>query len=405
MKAIHQLRSAVRPVVLALGAAGVAVALSSTLAGCSDATGKAAEAQPQAQAGPPVSAAVVVEKPVADTQEFSGRLEAVEHVEIRPRVSGFITAVNFKPGATVRKGDVLFVIDPRPFQAEADRAEAAARSARAKAELAKLELSRAERLLGDKAIAQREYDASASAQKELEANARAAQAQYDTAKLNLAYTRVTSPIDGRVSKAEITLGNLVDASSVLTSVVSLERIYASFDGDEDTYLRVRSQAHSGQSVTVRVGLANEEGFPHEGRLEFVDNQLDTRAGSVRMRAIFANKDDVMAPGLFARVQIGGGDAKPALLISDRAVGTDQSHKFVFVVDKDGKAEYREVKLGPVVDGLRVVKAGLKPGEKIVVNGLQRVRPGSPITAQTVPMVATTSVGKDKSAQLAMADAK
>lgn len=401
MKAIHQLRSAVRPVVLALGAAGVAV----LIAGCSDATGKAAEAQTQAQAGPPVSAAVVVEKPVADTQEFSGRLEAVEHVEIRPRVSGFITAVNFKPGATVRKGDVLFVIDPRPFQAEAERADAAARSARAKAELAKLELTRAERLLGDKAIAQREYDASASAQKELEANARAAQAQYETAKLNLGYTRVVAPIDGRVSKAEITLGNLVDASSILTSVVSLERIYASFDGDEDTYLRVRSQAHSGQPVTVRIGLANEEGFPHEGKLEFVDNQLDTRAGSVRMRAIFANKDDVMAPGLFARVQIGGGSEKPALLISDRAVGTDQSHKFVFVVDKDGKAEYREVKLGPVVEGLRVVKAGLKPGEKIVVNGLQRVRPGSPITAQTVPMVATTSVGKDKSAQLAMADAK
>ena len=403
MKAIHQLRTVARPVVLALGAAGIAA----LIAGCSDATGKAAEAQTQVQAGPPVSAAVVVEKPIADTQEFSGRLEAVEHVEIRPRVTGFITAVNFKPGATVRKGEVLFVIDPRPFQAEADRAEAAARSARAKAELARVELARAERLLADKAIAQREYDASASSQKELEANARAAQAQSEAAKLNVAYTRVVSPIDGRVSKAEITLGNLVDASSVLTSVVSVERIYASFDGDEDTYLRVRSQAHAGQPVTVRVGLANEEGFPHEGTLEFVDNQLDTRAGSVRMRATFANKDDVMAPGLFARVQIGGGDAKPALLISDRAVGTDQSHKFVFVVDKDGKAEYREVKLGPVVEGLRVVKAGLKPGEKIVVNGLQRVRPGSPITAATVPMVASTSSGaaKDKSAQLAMADAK
>jgi multidrug efflux system membrane fusion protein len=405
MKATHQLRTAVRPVVLALGAAGVAA----LIAGCSDATGKAAEAQTQAQAGPPVSAAVVVEKPISETQEFSGRLEAVEHVEIRPRVTGFITAVNFKPGATVKKGEVLFVIDPRPFQAEADRFDAAVRSARAKAELARVELARAERLLADKAIAQREYDASASSQKELEANARAAQAQYESARLNVAYTRVVSPIDGRVSKAEITLGNLVDASSVLTSVVSVDRIYASFDGDEDTYLRVRSQAHAGQQVAVRVGLANEEGFPHEGTLEFVDNQLDTRAGSVRMRATFANKDDVMAPGLFARVQIGGGSDKPALLISDRAVGTDQSHKFVFVVGKDGKAEYREVKLGPVVDGLRVVKAGLKPGEKIVVNGLQRVRPGAPITAATVPMVAkvesNASAGKDKSAQLAMADAK
>ena len=400
MKAIHQLRTVARPVVLALGAAGIAA----LIAGCSDATGKAAEAQPQAQAGPPVSAAVVVEKQVADTQEFSGRLEAVEHVEIRPRVSGFITAVNFKPGATVRKGEVLFVIDSRPFQAEAERADAAAKAARAKAELAKLELSRAERLLGDKAIAQREYDASASAQKELEANARAAQAQYETAKLNLAYTRVVSPIDGRVSKAEITLGNLVDASSLLTSVVSTDRIYASFDGDEETYLRVSKDAHAGHPVAVNVGLAGEEGFPHEGKLEFVDNQLDNRTGSVRMRATFENKDRAMAPGLFARVQIGGGNARNALLITDRAVGTDQSRKFVFVVDKDGKAEYRTVTLGPVVDGLRVVRSGLKPGEKIVVNGLQRVRPGAPITAQTVPMVASAPAGA-KGAQLAMAESK
>jgi multidrug efflux system membrane fusion protein len=404
MKTIQQMKTMARPVVLALGAAGVAAAFASALAGCSDATGKATDA-PVVAGGPPVSAAAVVEKPVAETQEFSGRLEAVERVEIRPRVSGFITAVNFKPGAQVKKGEVLFVIDPRPYQAEAERAEAAAKSARAKAELARLELARAEKLLGDKAIAQREYDERASGLKELDATGRAAEAQAQAARLNLSYTRVTSPIDGRVSKAEITLGNLVDASAILTSVVSLERIYASFDGDEDTYLRVRSQAHASQPVQVRVGLANEEGFPHEGTLEFVDNQLDTRTGSVRMRATFANQDGVMAPGLFARVQIGGGVSRNALLISDRAVGTDQSHKFVFVVGADGKAEYREVKLGPVLDGLRVVRAGLKPGEKIVVNGLQRVRPGAPVTAQAVPMVASTAPVNDKGAQLAMAGSK
>lgn len=406
MKTIQQFQMAVRPVVLALGAAGVAA----LIAGCSDATGKAAEAQTQAQAGPPVSAAAVIEKQVAETQEFSGRLEAIDRVEIRPRVSGYITAVNFKPGAEVKKGDVLFVIDTRPYQAEADRAEAAAKSARAKADLAKIELARAERLLGDKAIAQREYDASASSQKELDATARAAEAQAAAARLNLSYTRVVAPIDGRVSKAEITLGNLVDASAVLTSVVSLDRIYASFDGDEETYLRVAKEAHAGKPVPVRVGLVNEDGFPHEGKLEFVDNQLDAQTGSVRMRATFENKDRSMAPGLFARVQIGGGDTKPAILITDRAIGTDQSHKFVFVVGADGKAEYREVKLGPVVDGLRVVRAGLKPGEKIVVNGLQRVHPGAPITAQTVPMVASLDTGKPaakdaKDATLAMADTK
>jgi len=394
MKAFQQLKTAARPIVLALGAAGVAA----LIAGCSDATGKAAEAGPPA-GGPPVSAATVVERTIAETQEFSGRLEAIDHVEIRPRVSGYITAVNFQPGAEVKKGDVLFVIDPRPYQAEAERAEATARSARAKAELAKLELARAERLLGDKAIAQREYDSAAAAQKQLDADARASEAQASAARLNLSYTKVTAPITGRVSKAEITLGNLVDASSVLTSVVSLDRVYASFDGDEDTYLRVAKRVHGGQPLAVKVGLVNEDGFPHEGKLEFVDNQLDTHTGSVRMRAVFENRDRAMAPGLFARVQIGGGDEKKALLISDRAVGTDQDRKFVFVVGKDGKAEYRALKLGPVVDGLRVVREGLKPGEKIVVSGLQRVRPGAPVTPQDVPMVAAGA----KADKLAMAD--
>ncbi|HAV35489.1 MAG TPA: efflux transporter periplasmic adaptor subunit, partial [Massilia sp.] len=319
------------------------------------------------------------------TQEFSGRLEAIERVEIRSRVSGFITAVNFKPGSEVKKGDVLFVIDPRPYQAEAARAEANAASTRAKLELARRELARAESLLADKAIAKREYDEAAAAQKELEANAAAAQAQLEAARLNLAYTRVTSPIDGRVSKAEITLGNLVDASAVLTSVVSLDRIYASFDGDEETYLRVGARAQQGAPVAVRVGLANEEGFPHEGKLEFVDNQLDARTGSVRMRAAFDNADRTLAPGLFARIQLGAADSSKAILISDRAVATDQSRKYVFVVGADSKAEYRPVTLGPAVDGLRVVRAGLKGGEKIVVNGLQRVRPGAPIAARMVAM--------------------
>ena len=377
----QQRKGSVSILVSALAAAGLAGAM---LTGCADANSKAdAAAAPSA---PPVSAAVVFEKPVAETQEFSGRLEAIEVVEIRPRVSGYITAVNFKPGAEVKKGDVLFVIDQRPYQAEADRAGAAANAARARADLARLELQRAERLLADKAIAQREFDEKSAAQKELDAGARAAQAQHESARLNLAYTRVTAPIDGRVSKAEITLGNLVDASAVLTSVVSLDRIYASFDGDEDTYLRVGAQNRRGQPVAVKVGLANEEGFPHEGRLEFVDNQLDTKTGSVRMRATFENRDRALVPGLFARVQLGGGNATSnAILIDDRAVGTDQNRKFVFVVDKDSKAEYRAVKLGPTVDGLRVVKEGLKAGESIVVNGLQRVRPGAPLAPQLVPM--------------------
>ncbi len=384
MKTKHAMSAAVRPLAAALALAGLAAF---TLAGCDSATGKPADA---AQAGgPPVSAAVVVEKGITETQEFSGRLEAIERVEIRSRVGGFITAVNFKPGSEVKKGEVLFVIDPRPYQAEMNRAEAAAGSARAKADLAKLELQRAERLLADKAIAQREYDEKASGMKELDANARAAQAQYEAARLNLSYTQVQSPINGRVSKAEITVGNLIDGAAVLTSVVSTERIYASFEGDEDTYLRVGAQSHKGEAPVVKAGLANETGFPHEGKLEFVDNQLDPKTGSVRMRATFANADRLLVPGLFARIQLGTGAAgkaqSNALLINDRAVGTDQNRKFVFVVGAGGVAEYRPVKLGQSIDGMRVVREGLKAGEKIVVNGLQRVRPGAPVTAQIVPM--------------------
>ena len=372
-----------RVIIAALAIAGLAGA---GLTGCADANSDDAPAA-AAPAAPPVTSAVVVQRAVTETQEFSGRLEAIEVVSIRPRVSGYITAVNFKPGAEVKKGDVLFVIDPRPYQAEADRTKAVAAAAQARADLARLELQRAERLVADKAIAQRELDERSAGQKELDASVRAAQAEHETARLNLAYTRVTSPINGRVSKAEITLGNLVDATAVLTSVVSLERIYASFDGDESTYLRVSRRTNAGQPVDVKVGLAGEAGFPHSGKLEFVDNQLDSRSGSVRMRATLANADRALAPGLFARVQIAGGAPTQQILIVDRAINTDQDRKFVYVVDKDGKAEYRSVKLGPLDDGLRIVREGLKPGEKVVVSGLQRVRPGAPIAAQVVPMVA------------------
>jgi multidrug efflux system membrane fusion protein len=394
-------RLSIRPLVAALGVAGLAAF---SLAGCGPTNSQAA-AQAAPPAGPPVTASAVLERSIDETQEFSGRLEAVDRVDIRARVGGFITSVNFKPGSLVNKGDVLFVIDTRPFQAEANRAEAAAVSARSKADLARLELARSEKLVADKAIAQRELDTAASNLKQLDADAKAAQASLETARLNLAYTQVTAPIAGRVSKAEITVGNLVDQSAILTSVVSTKNIYATFDGDEATYLRVSKQAHAGQPVAVNVGLVGEDGFPHVGKLEFVDNQLDARTGSVRMRATFENADGSMAPGLFARVQISGGSAKNALLITDRAIGTDQSRKFVFVVGKDGKAEYRAVTLGPVVDGLRVVRGGLKAGEKIVVNGLQRVRPGAPITAETVPMVASETAPAKDGAKLAMADAK
>lgn len=391
MKTTPHFKLPVRPLAAAMALAGLAAI---GLAGCGPANSKAPAAA--AVGGPPVTAATVLERQVNETQEFSGRLEALERVDIRARVGGFITSVNFKPGSLVNKGDVLFVIDARPFQAEANRAEAAAVSARAKADLARLELARSERLLADKAIAQREVDEQASSLKELDANVRAAQASLEMARLNLAYTRVTAPIAGRVSKAEITTGNLVDGSAILTSVVSDKGIYASFDGDEDTYLRVARVAQKGTPVVVKVGLANEAGFPHEGKLEFVDNRLDSATGSVRMRATFGNEDKVLVPGLFARVQLSGDpQAKAtAAVISERAVGTDQNRKFVYVVKPDNTAEYRPVVLGPAFDGMRVVRQGLKPGEKIIVNGLQRVQPGAPVTAQLVAMDADAKPASD-----------
>jgi multidrug efflux system membrane fusion protein len=359
---------------------GVAALL---LAGRGDSSAKQVMLETSA---PAITAAAVIERPVVEMQELSARIEAVERVEIRSRVSGFIAQVNFKPGAQVKKGDVLFVIDPRPYQAEASRTEAVMRAARSKADLAKLELDRAEKLVADKAIAQREVEERASTYKELDASAHAASAAYDAAKLNLAFTRVASPIDGRASKAEVTLGNLVDSTAVLTSVVSNDTVYASFNGDEDTFLRVGAQARSGKTVTVRAGLANEEGYPHEGTLDFVDNRLDPATGSVRMRALFRNADNTLAPGLFARVQLAPAGVAPlTLLVADRAVGTDQNRKFVYVVTADGKAAYRQVSLGPVVDGLRVVRQGLHAGEKVIVNGLQQVRPNEAVLTVTVPM--------------------
>jgi multidrug efflux system membrane fusion protein len=329
----------------------------------------------------------VVEQNAVETEEYAGRVEAVDKVEIRPRVSGYITSVNFRPGALVKKGEVLFVIDPRPFETEAKRTEAALLAARAKAELAGTELARAKKLVVEKAIAQRELDEKAAAFKELEAQARAAAAAYEAARLNLSYTRVTSPISGRVSKAELTVGNLADSGGVLTSVVGSNPLYASFEASQAAFLHVGHEVRAGKSIGVRIAAADEAGFSRTGTLEFVDNQIDPATGTVRMRARFDNSDNLLAPGLFARVQLAerGKDGHKALMVAERAVGTDQDRKFVLVVSTDGKAEYRQVHLGPLVGSLRIVRSGLKAGEHIVVNGLQRVRPGGRVTPQLVPM--------------------
>lgn len=367
-------------IVAALGAAGYFLAPVS-------ASPQPAPAAPMAV---PVSVAAALERRITEFDEFSGRLEAIDRVDVRPRVAGYIDSIHFAPGAMVKKGDTLFVIDPKPYAAEVARAEAALAAAQAKLALATSELDRAKRLLDDRAIAQREFEERINAQREAQASIQSAQAALDIARLNLGYTRVTAPISGRVSRAEVTVGNLVAAGAggpALTSIVSTSPMYATFEADEQAYLKYAGKAHGrgARQLPVYMGLANEQGFPRKGAIEFVDNRLDPQSGTIRVRALFDNADGVLTPGMFARLKIGGAEASPAVLIDDRAVGTDQSKKFVFVVGADGKVAYREIRLGPVVDGLRVVREGLAAGEQIVVNGLQRVRPGVPVAPTVVQM--------------------
>jgi len=359
------------------------------LGGC----GKSGEAG-QAPPPPQVSVATVLEKRVKDWDEFTGRFQAVETVEIRPRVSGYIDRVAFKEGGLVKSGDLLFIIDPRPYQAEYDRAAADLKRYKTALELARIESVRVQRLRQSGAVSQEELDERTSTVAQAEANAAGAQAALESAQLNLGFTRVTSPIAGRVSRAEVTRGNLVtggnNGGTLLSSVVSMDPIYLYFDSDEQAYLRYTKMARYGQRSSdapnpVQVGLANEEGFPHPGRVDFIDNQLNPQTGTIRARAVLDNKDGQFTPGLFARVQLLGSDEYNAILIDDRAVNTDQSQKYVFLLGADNKIEYRKVTLGRVVDGLRVVREGLKTGDTIVVNGAQRVHPGVTVTPQRVAM--------------------
>lgn len=351
--------------------------------------------QPQAM---PVSVATVVESDVAIWDEFSGRLEAVERVDVRSRVAGAVQSAHFAEGALVKKGDLLITIDPAPYAAEVDRAEAQAVAAQARVTYARSEHERAKRLWEESAIAQRELDERVNALREADANLRATEASLNSARLSLGYTQVRAPVSGRVGKLEITAGNLVAAgpgAPVLTTLVSVSPIYASFDADEHVVTRALKELSGGaatrgklQSIPVDMGTAASGDTPLHGVLQLVDNQVNAKSGTVRVRAVFDNADGSLMPGQFAKVRMGRARAEPALLINERAVGTDQSKKFVMVVGADNKANYREVSLGASVNGLRVVTTGLKPGEQIVVNGLQRIRPGSLVAPQQMTMALT-----------------
>jgi multidrug efflux system membrane fusion protein len=359
-------------------------------------SGRDAHAENPAAAAPqavPVSVAVVEERETRIWSEFSGRLEAVERVEVRPRVAGAVQAVHFREGELVKQGDKLITIDPAPFAAEVARVEAQVAAAEARLELAKNDLNRATQL-SERVISGRDLDQRANARREAEANLRAAQAALQSAQLNLGFTEVRAPVSGRVGKLEVTVGNLVGegpVAPVLTTLVSVDPIYASFNADESVVLNalkeigggLRSHAQVGR-IPVRMETAANAGSV-TGGLQFIDNHVDTRSGTVRVRAKFDNPDGALIPGQFARLRMGSPKAEPAVAIDERAIGTDQSKKFVLVVDGENKAVYREVALGPVTDGMRIVSSGLKAGERIVVNGLQRIRPGAVVAPQLVSM--------------------
>jgi membrane fusion protein, multidrug efflux system len=385
----------IRPLFLPLSVV-LALLLGVSVTACSPAAARQSPPPP-----PQVTVAEAIDRDITEWDEFTGRLEAVDTVEVRPRVSGFVSAVRFTEGAIVRAGQLLFALDPRPFQAEVDRLRAELTRARATVNRATSELERAERLRTENAMSREEHDRRAAFAAESSAQVAAVEAALRAAELNLEFTSVTSPIAGRVGRALITEGNLVSTgpgeATVLTTVVSTNPIYAYFDADEQIFLRYQAAARrerrglsQDSNLPIRMALSNEEGFPREGRMDFLDNHLDPQTGTIRGRATFKNGDGALTPGLFVRLRLAGAGRYRGVLIQDRAVGTDLEKKFVLTVGKDQTIEYRAVTLGPLIDGLRVVRTGLQPRETVVVNGLQRVRPGAKVSPVVVAMDSATN---------------
>jgi RND family efflux transporter MFP subunit len=358
------------------------VVLAALFAGCSP--GPSQAQAPGAGGPPPVSVAPVTRRTVEEFDEFSARLAAVDQVDVRARVAGTLERVHFRDGQMVRKGALLFTIDPRPFAAEVARTAASVESARTQASLAKSEVARADKLLPMRAISQQEADQLRAAAQNAGSGLNAAQAALQTARLNLGYARITAPISGRVSRTNVTAGNLVGVSEpVLTTIVSTDRVYAYFDASEAAFLKYGQAAGDAKAApVVQMGLFNEQGFPHAGKIDFVDNRLNPATGSMQLRAVFDNKDGRFTPGLSARVKLGAGKPYQATVVPDRAITTDQTRKIVLVVGANKLVEPREVKTGALIGAMRVVD-GVKPGEHIIVDGLQRAFPGAPVTPQLV----------------------
>jgi RND family efflux transporter MFP subunit len=349
--------------------------------------------QQQPTAAPPPPPKVTVSQPISrevvEWEEYTGRLDAVESVEIRARVSGYLQSIHFKNGAIVKQGDLLFVIDPRPYQAELERAKAEVALANARLERASKDLARAQMLVRSRAVSEEEVDTRVSEQRQAQESVQAARAMVNVAQLNVEFTQVRAPISGRISRNLVSVGNLINGgtpqSTLLTTIVSLDPIYCYFDADERSYLRGIRQLRNGDRTNGRtskqpvyVALADEEGFPHQGFIDFLDNRLDQNTGTITVRAVLPNPDLLLAPGLFARVRVPAGDKYKALMLPPEAVGSDLSQQFVFVVDAQNLVQYRKVTPGPLIDGWRVIRDGIQPDDWVIVKGVQRARTGAKV---------------------------
>ena len=338
---------------------------------------------------PQVTVSQPLHREVMEWEEYTGRLEAVESVEVRARVSGYLQSVNFKDGGLVKKGDLLFVVDPRPYQAELQRAKAELAMAIARLEHAEKDFARAQLLLRSRAMSEEEVDTRSSARRQAQESVQAARAMVEAAQLNVEFTQVRAPISGRVSRNFVSVGNLINGgaaqSTLLTTIMSLDPIYCYFETDERTYLKdmrrsrngERAHSHEGRTP-VHLALADEAEFPHKGSIDFVDNRLDPNTGTITARALVPNPSLALTPGLFARVRVPTSDTYRALLLPPEAVGSDLSQQFVFVVNDQNLAEYRQVTLGPIIDGLRVIRDGLQPDNWVIVNGIQRAKTGAQV---------------------------
>jgi RND family efflux transporter MFP subunit len=360
--------------------AAVSVLVTGALYGCSP------KAEGQAPSAPPVTVATPLKQQVVDWDEFTGRFEAVEAVDVRARVGGYVQAVHFRDGQTVQRGQLLFTLDPRPAQAALAQARAQVAQAQSQLSLARANLARSESLLASQAVSQAEYDSNKAAVEAAQANLAAANAATRTAQLNLEYTRVTAPVSGRVSDRRVDPGNLIaggsSAGDVLTTIVSGGPIHFVFDGSEAVALKYMRDAGANQNAPVRIRLQDESAYNRTGRLDFSDNAIDTASGVIRLRAIVPNADGFLRPGMFGRAQVAGAGAYDALLVPDTAINTDQSRRTVYVVANDGSVTPKPVELGPVVQGLRVIKSGLAPTDRVIIAGLQRAaQPGAKVTPQ------------------------